>query len=180
MSPPLRKIALFLVAGSALWAAGPQGPRVYRNDALRVKAFEPPSGWHASPQPSYPRMLIEYTHPDGGRLTVAAQKVAPGATADSVAKGARQGLEKQGFQQLKLTADGPRTRLDARLDGGRRFLKQLYVVEGNLAYVVSMVAGSINEPQMARDFDSAARSLVIGGAEPRPSGPSEADAGVAP
>jgi hypothetical protein len=134
--------------------------RLYRNDAARVHSFEPPPSWQPAPQASYPRLLVSYSHPDGGRLTLTTQKIAPGTSADALAAAAAPLLLKQGFSDLKRADDNGRARLDARLDD-RRFLKQLYVVDGAQAWVISLVAGTINQPQMERDFESAVRSLVI-------------------
>jgi hypothetical protein len=150
---------LFAVAVAA--AAGPNGGRAYRNEAARVRSFEPPSGWQAAPQASYPRLLCAYTHGDGGRLTLVQQKVLPGTTAEALAGAAVPALTQQGYREIRKSGDAERARLDANLDGGRRFLKQLYVVDGGSAWVLSLVAFTVNQPLMARDFEAASRSLVI-------------------
>jgi hypothetical protein len=165
----------FAFAFAAAFAAGPAGGRLYRNDALRIHMFEPPPAWQPAPQASYPRLLCGYTHPDGGRLTLAAQKVAPGTSAESLARAAKLGLERQGFSSVQIALERdpahedapPRARLDAKLDTSRRFLKQLYVVDGALGYVVSLVASNVNAPAMTRDFDWAAHSLSISSETPR-------------
>ena len=170
------------VAAAIAYAAGPGANRFYKNDALRIRGFEPPGSWQAQPQPNYPRILIAYAHPDGGRLTLSAQKVPAGTTAEAVARAAQPGLLKQGFYDITITYDrdslrdenaSPRVNLDAKLDGGRRFLKQVYLVDGSLAYIISLAASTVNAPEMARDLDQAARSLSIGPEHP------EADGGVA-
>jgi hypothetical protein len=145
-------------------AAAPQLGRTYRNEAARVRIFEPPSAWQPAPQTSYPQLLVAYTHADGGRITLTTQKLPPGADAASLAAAAAPNLEKQGYSDIRRAADPlnpDRARLDARLDSGRRFLKQLYVVDGAQAWVVTLVASTVNQPLMARDFETAARSLVI-------------------
>jgi len=151
--------------------AAPVGARLCRNEPLRLRGFEPPVSWQPAPQANYPRIVCSYTHPDGGRLTLAAQKVAPGTAAESLAESARAGLEKQGFSDVRISVDksegAPRARLDAHLEGGRRFLRQLYLVDGGLGYVVTLVAGSVIEPEMSRDFDWAVRTLSIGSEAPR-------------
>ena len=161
---------------------GRRAGRLYRNDALRIHVFEPPPAWQPAPQASYPRLLCGYTHPDGGRLTLAAQKAAPGATAESLARAAQPGFERQGFSSVQIGADQdparedapPRARLDAKLDTSRRFLKQVYIVDGGLGYVVSLVASNVTAPAMTRDFDWAVRSLAITSEAPR----AEPDGGV--
>ena len=140
------------------------GGRSYRNEAARVRSFEAPSGWTQAPQQSYPQLLTAYSHSDGGRLTLTTQKLPPGATAASLAAAAAPNLEKQGYSDLKRAADPnqpERARLDGKLDAGRRFLKQLYVTDGAQAWVLTLVASTVNQPLMERDFEAAARSLVI-------------------
>ena len=69
--------------GLALIAAA-TAPRVYRNPAMQVHSFEPPPGWELAPQSSYPWLLASYAHRDGGRLTLAAQRLPPRATAQTL------------------------------------------------------------------------------------------------
>src|SRR5947209_2335896 len=64
---------LLIAAGAA--------PPIYRNEAMRVRAFEMPIGWEMAPQSSYPRLLASYSHQAGGRVTLSAQKIAPESTA---------------------------------------------------------------------------------------------------
>src|SRR4051812_42580764 len=112
----------FLVAAFAFALLGGAGSgRVYRNDAMRVRAFAPPQGWELAPQSSYPRLLASYSHGEGARLTLSAQRVPATATAESLAEQSKGPLEKQGFAGIRITRDGDRARLDADLDGGRRF-----------------------------------------------------------
>jgi hypothetical protein len=161
--PSPRSLALAVAVAAvtaAVAAAAPRG-HAYRNDGARVRSFEPPQSWQPAPQASYPRLLCGYSHPDGGRLTLTTQKVGPGTTADALARAAVLSLARQGFSDIQRAPDGDRVRLEARIDGGRRFLKQLYLVDGGAAWVISLVAATINQPQMERDFESAVRSLVI-------------------
>ena len=162
MTHSTRTLLLIFAVAAAVAQAAPGGGRVYRNEAARVHSFEPPSGWQPAPQASYPRLLCAYNHADGGRLTLVQQKVAPGATAASLAAAAVPGLEKQGFYEVKQRAEADgRARVDAKLDGGRRFLVQLYIVDGGAGWVLSLAASSIHQPQMLRDFEMAASSLAI-------------------
>jgi hypothetical protein len=142
-------------------AAG--GPHVYRNDQARVRAFAPPAGWELAPQASYPRLLAAYLGAEGAKLTLAGQKLARDQSALSLAEEARPALEKQGFTKVHLAAEGERARVEAELDGGKRFLKQLYVVDGGWAYVITMVAPTSSAAHTAPDFDEAVRSLQIAG-----------------
>jgi hypothetical protein len=154
---------VFLVMFSVA-AAAPLLGRTYRNEAARVRSFEAPPGWQAAPQQSYPQLLVAYSHPDGGRLALTTQKLPAGATTASLAAAAAPHLEKQGYGDIRRAPDSvdpERTRLDAKLDGGRRFLKQLYLADGGQAWVLSLAASTVNQPLMERDFETAARSLVI-------------------
>jgi hypothetical protein len=151
--------------GLTLTLLGAGGPsRLYRNEAMHVRAFEPPSGWEQAPQTSYPRLLTSYAHPDGGRLTLTAQKVAAGTTAEALVRQSRPALERQGFADIQVSkeGDGNRVRVSARLDGGKRVVRQVYIVDGGIGYVVTLVAPEPRATAMTRDFELALRSLVLG------------------
>lgn len=172
----LRRLAQFCFSaalGAGLLGAG--SSRVYRNDAVHVRAFAAPSGWELAPQSSYPRLLASYSNHEGGKLTLSGQAVAPTMTAYSLAEQARLPLEKQGFIQVRLQRDGDRARLDAGLEGGKRFVKQLYVVDGGVGLVVTLIAPTPSAARTAADFEEAVRSLQLG-SEPAAAGP---DAGAA-
>lgn len=162
----LASVAILAFSTCAL-AAG--SSRLYRNDALRVRAFEPPANWQLAPQSSYPRLCAAYSHENGGRMTLTAQKVPAGSSAESLARSSRLALERQGFTGVLIAPDreGSRVRLEAKLDGGKRLLQQLYSVDGDLGYVVSLVAPEAHAAEMQRDFEAAARSFIVGAVEPR-------------
>jgi hypothetical protein len=145
-----------------LTALGAGGVRVYRNDAMRVRAFSPPAGWELAPQSSYPRLLAYYAHAEGGRITLSAERVPPSTPASSLAQRARAPLEKQGYAHLQITNAGDRTRLEGDLDGGRRLLKQVYLVESGIGYVVTLISPTSAAPHMTADFEEALRSLQLG------------------
>jgi hypothetical protein len=155
-----------LLALPFLVAAG--GGSRLRNDAVKVRGFEAPLGWESQPVGSYARLIGAWETKDGGRMTLVAQKVKDGASARSLADESRPALERQGFRDIKLAAAPPagdesdRVVLDAVIDEGRRFVKQLYVVSGNLGYVVTMVGPIARAAAMKHDFDEAATSLSVG------------------
>jgi hypothetical protein len=132
------------------------------NDAIKLRAFEPPVGWEAQPANSYPRLVGVWENKDGGRLTLVAQKLARDTSARALAESSRPALERQGFRQLSLTNDGDRVRLEANLEDGRRLVRQLYAVADGFAYVVTLVGPAAKAPQLRRDFDEAAASLAVG------------------
>jgi hypothetical protein len=154
-------VAIVTISASLL-AAGIGGGRSYHNDALRIRSFETPRKWDPAPQIGYPKVLVLATHPDGAKLLLGAQHVPPGTTAATLAGAAKVTLMKQRFSDLKLTdEDDGRVRLEATSDGGRGLLRQIYLVDGDLAYVVTLHATAGREKKVLRDFDDAVRSLVI-------------------
>ena len=146
------------------------GGRPFRNDAMKVHAFEAPVGWEPQPVGSYARLLAAWETKDGGRMTLVAQKTKDGATARSLADASRPPLMRQGFRDIKVstppqpTDDSDRLVLDAIVDDGHRFVRQLYAVANGIGYVVTMVGPIARAPQMRRDFDEAASSLSVGDA----------------
>jgi hypothetical protein len=156
---PILLVLPFLVAA---------GGSRYRNDAMRVRAFEAPLGWESQPVGSYARLLAAWETKDGGRMTLVAQKVKEGTSARALADESRPALERQGFIGIKLTEvrpagdDSDRVVLDASIEQGRRFVKQLYVVAGSLGYVVTVAGPIAHAAAMRHDFDEAATSLSVG------------------
>jgi hypothetical protein len=156
---------------------GANSARVYRNEPMRVRSFEPPVGWELAPQSSYPRLLASYAHREGGRLTLSAQKVQPGVSAQTLVDQSKPALSKQGFTAIRVKADVEGVRLDAELDGGKRFVKQLYLVDTGIGYVVTLVAPLASAQRMTNDFEEALKSLNLGSSAPPPQ---PADLGIAP
>ncbi len=153
-------IGLFSLAAIGTAAAA---PRLYRNEAMRIRAFDPPAGWELSPQVTYPGLLASYTHADGGRLTLAAQRVAANVDAKQLADQSRPVLERQGFSQIKLTAEEGGQKLEAQLDGGKRVVRQHYRVVGPFGYVVTMIVPGDKASRHQREFDDALKSLNLVG-----------------
>ncbi len=161
----------WMVCAFALSLLAAAGSRVYRNDSMGVRMFEPPPGWDRAPQSAYPRLLVSYSHAEGGKLTLSAQRVPPHTTAAGLAAEARAPLEKQGFTRFVNKTDGARVRVSAELDGGKRVSLQLYAVDGGIGYVLTLISPLATAERMLSDFDTAARSLLLGGPP---------DAGAAP
>jgi hypothetical protein len=156
---PIVLVLPFLVAA---------GGSRYRNDAMKVRAFEAPLGWESQPVGSYARLLAAWETKDGGRMTLVAQKVKDGASARALADESWPALERQGFREIKLTEvrpagdDSDRVVLDASIEQGRRFVRQLYVVAGSLGYVVTVAGPIARAAAIRHDFDEAAASLSVG------------------
>jgi hypothetical protein len=138
--------------------------RTYKNAELRVRAFTPPAAWELAPQAAYPRVLATWTRNDGSgaRLTLSAQRVPASTTPSALVDEARAGLTRQGFQQIRITPDGARVRLEATLDGGRRIARQAYLVEAQIAYVVTVVGPGGLAERLATELDDSLRSLQLG------------------
>ena len=138
-------------------------PRLYRNEVMRVRAFDPPAGWELAPQVTYPGLLASYTHQDGGRLTLAAQRVAAGVDGKQLVEQSRPVLERQGFAMIKIIPEEGGLRLDALLDGGKRIVRQHYRVVGPFAYVVTMIVAGDKTSRHQREFEDALHSLNLVG-----------------
>jgi hypothetical protein len=151
-------LALLAVAGQA--HAG--GVRGLRAPAQRIAGFDPPSGWERAATPPSTRLLGTWAHRDGGRLTLAAERVPAGVTAQRLFDDSKAALGKQGWVLGKVEAQPMRVVAEATLDGGKRLARQLYLVEEGFAYVVTLVAPVEQRVERARDFDEAIGSLKLG------------------
>ncbi|MDB4964820.1 MAG: hypothetical protein JWN44_509 [Myxococcales bacterium] len=144
------------------------GGRTFHHDAMKVRSFAPPLGWEPQPTGSYPRLLGQWETKEGSRLTLVAQKVRSGLDARGLAEESKPALERQGFRSITISPERPsgddsdRVRLDATVDDGHRFVRQLYAVADDIGYVLTMVGPIIRAPQLRRDFDEAAASLTVG------------------
>lgn len=133
-----------------------------RNDAVKLRAFEPPIGWEAQPTNSYPRLVGAWENRAGARLTLVAQKVAAGVDARALAEESRLVLERQGFRAVALANDGDRVRLEASAADGRKLVRQLYAVADDFGYVITLVGPAVKATELRRDFDEAAATLSVG------------------
>jgi hypothetical protein len=151
--------SLLVLAGAAA-ALALGGGRIYRNEAMRVRSFEIPRGWESSPQIAYPRILVLASGPEGARITLGAQKT-NGAGVVQLAADARAALLKQKLGDPRVTPESDdRVRLESSLAGGAT-LRQLYLVDGDLAYVVTLFAPAARQARAVKDFEDAVRSLSI-------------------
>lgn len=150
------------------------GAPPYRNEAMKVRAFEPPVGWEAQTGSSYPRLLAAWETRDGARLTLVAQKLAGDTTARALLDESRPALERQGFRGITVTTprpagdDSDRVELEASADEGRKLVRQLYATAAGIGYVVTMVGPIARAPQLRRDFDEAVATLSVGDAATGP------------
>ncbi len=156
------------LGGAALLAAVPAlatGPlRTLRAPAQRSVAFEPPAGWERAASPPSSRLLATWSHHDGGRLTLVAERVS-GRSAQQLFDESRPSLEKQGWTLGKVERKPERVVVEATLERGKRIARQLYLVEEGFAYVVTLVAPAAQLADRAHDFDEAIASLRLGEGE---------------
>jgi hypothetical protein len=166
-------LAVLLVA-AATSPVSAAGSRVYRSETWRIRSYTLPGTWELSSQGSYPNLLVAYSHGEGGRITIAAEARGPAGTAERLAARTRPILERQGFRELRLrpspNEEESRTLVEGVLAGvpatNRRLLRQVYLCEGAFCYVLTLVAPP-ERPALVRDFEDAARGLVLLPPEPR-------------
>jgi hypothetical protein len=166
--PVVRRLAaalallVVLALAAAIARAASQSGRVYRNPDCRVELLELPRGWDLTPpwQIGYPRVLVIGTT-GSARLVFAVQRIVAGTSAVEVAAAARALLIRQGWRDPRVTPDGERAFLDAGVADSKRLLHQVYVVDGDLAFVLTSVAPPERNDRVLRDFDATLRSLEV-------------------
>ena len=145
---------------------------------MRDVASDVPRGWQLAGQVGYPKVLLIAYGPDGARLVLGAQRVTPGQGAIEMAAGARAVLIRQGYAGVRVTpevnpgtsaappaAEGAapasdRIRLDATFNAGRQVLRQWYIVDVDVAVVVTVTAQA-EHPQALKAVEAAAATLVF-------------------
>lgn len=148
--------------------------RIYRNPECGIRLFEVPRGWQVVPrtQVGYPRVLL-LAERERAHLVLAVQGIRSPTTAMSLADQAMQALQEQRWEKLLTREVGNIARLEGEVEGGRRLLRQAYVVSNpadEVAYVLTVVTPKEVSERVLRDFEAALQSLAI---EPLPVGPSD-------
>ncbi len=150
--------------GLALSAVGPS--RRFQSADLRC-AFTLPRGWEPAPQIGYPRVLVLANAPDGARLDLVVQPVGAGTSAITLAADARAALVKLGFGDLRVSPEADErvthdaARLEGRGAGGRTLLRQEYLVDGNLAWVLTVATPASRPARVGSEFLDALLALEI-------------------
>lgn len=180
MRRPASLLIAVLVVGMAATGLAAIGGRIYRNPTQRVQ-LEIPRGWEplATPQIGFPGILMMANN-GPSRLTLAVQRVFPGATAIDVAASARVLLERQGWKLLRMTPAGERVLLEARLEAKRRQLRQVYLVDGDRAFILSAAAPFERSERVFRDLDDVVQSLVLTPANATATTTANLDGGTTP
>lgn len=171
MRPTLALLALSLVLGGlALVVEAAPSSRSYQNAELRIGEFKVPAGWELVRQVSYPRIVVLAATSDGARLTLGVQRVEAGASALTLAADARAALERQRFTDVRVdpeSDDAARAhfpeamRLEAAFDRGRSVLRQEYIVDGDLAYVLTLYGPAARATRLGRELLGTLATLVI-------------------
>lgn len=143
--------------------------RIYRNPDCGIRVFEVPRGWQVIPrtQVGYPRVLL-LAERDRAHLVLAVQGIQQPTTAIALAEQALQALREQRWEKLLTQEVGKVARLEGELEGGRRLLRQAYVLSDEVAYVLTVVTPKEVSERVLRDFEMALQSLAI---DPLPLGP---------
>jgi hypothetical protein len=143
--------------------------RTLRAPDQRIQSFEPPSAWERAADPPSSLVLGVWSHRDGGRITLAADRVASGTVAGRVFDDSRKSLVSQGWSLGKVdrAPNGARVLVEATLEHGRRIARQAYIVDGGFVYVVTMVAPAEQTADRARDFEDTVATLKLGAVEKR-------------
>ena len=171
-------LALALLALAALVlprARGEVDRDTYRSSTWGVEMVVPPD-WELSEQTSYPGILASAMFREGGgRLTLAAQVVAPGETARAYAERNRATLERLGYrvEPLSLHPTGAVV-LKAETPTRARRLRQAYLVRDTRAFIVTLATRTDSTRSYDRAFDDTLRSIVVR----RPSGEEDVRAPV--
>jgi hypothetical protein len=159
---------LLLVLASPPRGRAASRDRIYRNPDCGIRVFEVPRGWQVVPraQVGYPRVLL-LAERERAHLVLAVQGIQQPMTAMSLAEKTLQALREQRWEKLSAQEIGRVARIEGELDGGRRVLRQAYVLSDEVAYVLTVVAPREVSERVLRDFETALQSLAI---EPLPTG----------
>ena len=144
--------------------------RVLHRPSVGIQHFEPPVGWELSSQPSYPHLLVLYTHHQGGRLTI--NRAATAKSPAAVASETKAALEKGGYTELQVVVRENVARLRGR--NGERIVVQDTRVLHNVATIVTVAGPLSRANEWTHDLDEAMRSLVL--TDTNPSNPPDAGA----
>ena len=120
--------------------------------------IEAPAGWTLSQHTGYPNILVVLLHPDGSRVSIAAEPT-QARDARALAEQSRRGLE---AQHLSITRQGPGPRggtlVEAQGTGRDDLVRQLYLVrsvgaDARQAVVITLVTKRDHLPTGAAGFD---------------------------
>lgn len=161
-------LAVVALGLSAVAHATPS-PRAFRSPPHQIVSIEPPAGWDLSASPPSTRLVASWTHRDGAKLTLVAERAAADVEAGKLFEQSRPSLERQGWTLGAVNRQPTRVLVEATLDRGKRSARQLYLVEGGFVYVLTLVAPVEQTSARARDLDETIASLRTSTSEaPRP------------
>lgn len=153
-------LVVLALSCTALAVAAPSA-KLFRSPDYRVVAVDPPTGWELSASPPSSRLLASWSHRDGAKLTLAAERSAV-TDPEKLFLQSRSVLQAQGWTVGSVEKQAGRVSVEATLDHGRRIARQLYAVEQGFAYVLTMVAPADQADLRARDFDDTLATMRLG------------------
>jgi hypothetical protein len=119
-----------------------------------------PRGWELSEQRSYPGILVRgLERRGGGRLTLAAERLAPGDDLGKLVERNQRILRKLRYRYASSTHSGGAVLLDATTPDRKRTVRQAYLAQNGVAYVLSMASSTEAASRYLHPFDDVLRSL---------------------
>jgi hypothetical protein len=131
-----------------------------------------PRGWELSEQSSYPGIIVRgIEHKGSGRLSLAAQRLAPGDSAKALAARSEAGLKKVGYKVAAATTHpSGAVLLEGTTRDGQRTVRQAYLDRNGVTYVLSVACAAADSARYLHPFDDILRNLSF--SEPvAPGGP---------
>ncbi len=159
--PSLRLVLGALVLVAAVWPlrVGAQS-RVCADEGLGVK-LTLPFGWTLERRSPYARILCTITHPDGGRLTLAVQPVAPSVRLEGFVEDNRKAMRRLGMKVELPTPRGPGLEVPVTSKDGKHRLVQYYVRVSDFGYVLTLSARAAELERYRLAYDLTLRKLEI-------------------
>jgi len=154
----LRLVVLSSTLTAAVATAAPS-PRLFRSTAHQIASIEPPVGWDLSASPPSTRLVASWTHRDGAKLTLVAERAPSGVDASKLFDQSRPSLERQGWVIGRTERQPARVSVEASLERGKRGARQLYLVLDGFVYVLTMVAPTEQTSARSKDLDETVASL---------------------
>jgi len=147
---------------------------LYRSDRYRVEMLVPKE-WTLSEDVSYPGMLVIAAHKTGARLTLSVQPLPPDVGLKDYVERNEKALRKLGYRIVGVAArPGGSLVLDAVAPGGKKRVRQAYLLHDQTAYILTVAATTQAMPGFLSAFDYVLSSLVFEPARPADAGPADA------
>jgi hypothetical protein len=147
---------------------------LYRSDRYRVEMLVPKE-WTLSEDVAYPGMLAVAVHKTGARLTLSVQSVPHEVASKDYVDRNEKALRKLGYRIGGVaTRPGGALVIDAAAPGGKKRVRQAYLLHDQTAYILTLAASTQAMPGFLSAFDYVLSSLVFEPARPADAGPGDA------